>query len=160
MKLAQFVTLLLYSLVVAVFWGTWLGLSRSLADLSPATFLEVGRTMIGNLGGAMRILMPSTLLATTALVVVLARRHETFATTFGALALVLLVAAMAVTLLVNVPIDLQIRSWTTETLPPAWEATRDRWEFYHVTRTAVSLAGLACLFGSVLATRRPVSDAR
>jgi hypothetical protein len=153
-RVAQFVTLLLYSLVVAVFWGTWLGLSRSIADLSAATFLEVGRTMIANLGGPMRILMPSAVVATFALVVLLARRHERFAATFGTLALVLLVTAMAITLLVNVPIDRQIRGWTTETLPPAWEATRDRWEFYHLTRTLVSVTGLACLFGSVLATAR------
>jgi hypothetical protein len=154
MRAAQFVTLLLYSLVAAVFWGTWLGLSRSIADLSASTFLEVGRTMIGNLGGPMRVLMPSAVIATFALVVALARRHDLFAATFGTAALVLLLAAMGITLLVNVPIDQQIRGWTAETLPPAWQAIRDRWEFYHGTRTVVSIVGLACLFGSVLATRR------
>jgi uncharacterized membrane protein len=154
MKTAQFISLLLYSLVVAVFWGTWFSLSRSMAALSAATFLEVGRTMIANLGGPMRLLMPGAVLATLVLIVVAARRHEKVAATLGTLALLLLLAAMAITLLVNVPIDGQIHSWTTATLPPTWEATRDRWEFYHATRTFVSLAGLACLFGSVLATTR------
>jgi uncharacterized membrane protein len=154
MRLAQFITLLLYSLVASVFWGTWLGLSRSMADLSAATFLEVGRTMIANLGGPMRILMPSAVIATAALVLVLARRHETPAATLGALALVLLLAAAAITLRVNVPLDRQIHGWTADTLPPAWQDTRDRWEFYHGTRTVVSVIGLACLFASVLATTR------
>jgi uncharacterized membrane protein len=90
-------------------------------------------------------------------VLVLARRHDRLAFGFGAVALVLLVAAMLITLVVNVPIDRQIHGWTTDTLPPAWEATRDRWEFYHVTRMALSLAGLACLFGCVLATARSAS---
>ncbi len=154
MRTAQFAGLLLYSLVAAVFWGTWFSLSRSIAELSAATVLEVGRTMIGNLGGPMSLLMPGAVLATLVLVVVLARRHERAAARLAAAALALLVAALAITLLVNVPIDDQIRAWTTATLPPTWEATRDRWELYHATRTFLSLAGLTCLFGSVLATSR------
>ena len=48
-KAVQFVTLLLFSLVTGVFWGTWLSLSRSIAGITPGTFLEVGRLMIANL---------------------------------------------------------------------------------------------------------------
>jgi hypothetical protein len=59
---------------------------------------------------------------------------------------------MIVTLAVNVPIDRQIQSWTTATLPPDWNAIRDRWEYYHGLRTVVSLVGLACLFASTLST--------
>jgi hypothetical protein len=54
MKTVQFVTLLLFSLVAGVFWGTWFSLSRSMAAITPGTFLEVGRLMIGNLGGPHR----------------------------------------------------------------------------------------------------------
>jgi len=60
--------------------------------------------------------------------------------------------ALVTTLAVNVPIDHQIQSWTTATLPPDWKAIRDRWEFYHGLRTLVSLAALACLFASTLST--------
>ena len=59
---------------------------------------------------------------------------------------------------VNVPIDRQIHSWTPVTLPLGWEAIRDRWEFHHATRTFAALAGLACLFGSVLATSAALSE--
>ena len=39
------------------------------------------------------------------------------------------------------------------TLPAGWETLHDRWEWYHSLRTAASLAGLACAFGSVLLVR-------
>ena len=37
---------------------------------------------------------------------------------------ILMVAALSITLTVNVPIDDQIKSWTPETLPSDWAAIR------------------------------------
>ncbi|MGE5833631.1 MAG: anthrone oxygenase family protein, partial [Acidobacteriota bacterium] len=136
----QFVTLLLFALVTGVFWGTWFSLSRSMAAITPATFLEVGRLMIANLGGPMSVLMPAALLSALVLWVLLFRRRQTRANLFAAAALVLMAMALTITLVVNVPIDRQIQSWTTSALPPDWRAIRDRWEFYHGLRTLVSLA--------------------
>jgi uncharacterized membrane protein len=153
-KTVQFVTLLLFSLVAGVFWGTWFSLSRSMAEITPATFLEVGRLMIANLGKPMSVLMPAALLSALVLCVLLFRARQTRADLFASAALVLMLAALLITLLVNVPIDRQIQSWTTTALPPAWHVIRDRWEFYHGLRTLVSLAALACLFASTLSTAR------
>ena len=152
MKAVQFLALLLFSLVTGVFWGTWFSLSRSMAAITPGTFLEVGRLMIANLGGAMSVLMPAALLSAVVLCVLLVRRREIRANLFASTALVLMAIALAITLAVNVPIDRQIQSWTTATLPADWNAIRDRWEFYHGLRTLVSLAALACLFASTLST--------
>jgi uncharacterized membrane protein len=152
LKAVQFVTLLLFSLVTGVFWGTWFSLSRSMAAITPGTFLEVGRLMIANLAGPMRVLMPAAVLSAIVLCVVVFRRRHTRGTLFAGAALVSMIIAMIVTLAVNVPIDRQIQSWTTATLPPDWNAIRDRWESYHGLRTLVSLVGLACLFASTLAT--------
>jgi uncharacterized membrane protein len=151
-KAVQFVTLLLFSLVTGVFWGTWFSLSRSMAAITPATFLEVGRLMIANLGGPMSVLMPAAVLSAVALWVLLFRRRNTRAGLFAGAALALMVIAMMITLAVNVPIDRQIHSWTTATLPSDWNDIRDRWEFYHGLRTLVSLVALACLFASTLST--------
>jgi uncharacterized membrane protein len=60
--------------------------------------------------------------------------------------------ALVITLVVNVPIDRQIQSWTTAALAPDWQGIRDRWEFYHGLRTLVSLVALACLFAGALST--------
>ena len=149
-KAIQFVTLLLFSLVTGVFWGTWFSLSRSMAEITPATFLEVGRLMIGNLGGPMSVLMPAAVLFGIIATVLLFRRRHTRSAGFALASVILLLVAMAITLTVNVPIDRQIQSWTTVTLPGDWTAIRDRWEFYHGLRTLASVLAVASLFGSTL----------
>ena len=152
MKGVQFATLLLFFLVVGVFWGTWFSLSRSMAAITPGTFLEVGRLMIVNLGGPMSLLMPAALVSALVLSALLFRGQQIRATLFAGAALVLMVVALVITLVVNVPIDRQIQSWTTATLPIDWRAIRDRWEFYHGLRTVVSIGALVCLFASTLST--------
>lgn len=157
MKAVQFVTLVLFALVTGVFWGTWFSLSRSISAITPGTFLEVGRLMIANLGGPMAVLMPAAVLSAVVLCVLQFRRRYTRASLFAGGALVSMVIAMVITLVVNVPIDRQIHSWTTATLPTDWSAIRERWEFYHGLRTLVSLAALACLFASTLSTTEPAT---
>ena len=53
LRLTLFVHVFLFALVVGVFWGTWFSLSRSMNSITASTFLEVGHTMIANLGGPM-----------------------------------------------------------------------------------------------------------
>jgi hypothetical protein len=151
-KTVQFATLLLFALVTGVFWGTWFSLSRSMAAITPATFLEVGHLMIANLGGPMSVLMPAALLSALALCLLLFRTRQPWASRFAIAAWVLMALALVITLAVNVPIDRQIQSWTAAALPPDWRAIRDRWEFYHGLRTLVSLTALACLIASTLST--------
>jgi hypothetical protein len=57
-----------------------------------------------------------------------------------------------VTLTVEVPIDNQVKTWTTATLPADWEDIRSRWANFHTLRTFLSLAGLAAAVGAALAT--------
>ena len=41
-KIIQLVTMSLFTLVAGVLWGTWFSLSRSIASITPAVFLEIG----------------------------------------------------------------------------------------------------------------------
>ena len=148
-RLVYFVHLFLYALVGVVFWGTWFSLSRSIGAITPATFLEVGQTMIANLGGPMAVLMPATILSAIPVLVTLYRRHRG-GFYLMLVASALLVAALVITLTVNVPIDYAIDDWTVETLPPDWSAIRDRWQAYHTGRTFVSLAGFGCALAAIL----------
>jgi uncharacterized membrane protein len=154
LRSAQFINIFLLILVAGVFWGTWFSLARSITDIEPETFLTIGRIMIENLALPMSILMPITFLSTLPVLFWLYRQKSmlAFYLTLGGLAL--FVVATAITLIVNVPIDNQIKQWTVQTLPSDWEAIRDRWEFYHTLRTFVSLGSLALIVGAALLPRK------
>src|SRR5215212_9283192 len=130
----QFISILLLALVTGVFWGTWLGLSRSMASLTPETFLTVGHTMIANLGTIMAILMPAAILSVLPVLYLLyrGRSRALYLTLAG---FVLFIVALLITLIVEVPIDNQIGVWTVATLPANWQQLRDRWEFFHAIRS-------------------------
>jgi uncharacterized membrane protein len=150
----QFVANFLQVLVVGAFWGSWIGLSRSIDTLAPATFVEVGHVMMANYGPIMSVLMPAAVLATLVAGILVYRRNPAagYLTLAGCACVV---GATAITLLVNVPIDEMMAGWTVATLPADWMQIRDRWETYHAARTFVTLAGLAAtLAGSLLPTER------
>jgi hypothetical protein len=88
-RIVQFVNVLLVALVMGVFWGTWFSLSRSIASIRAETFLEVGHTMIANLGGPMSVLMPAALVSSVPLLIVLfrSRRIAAFNLALASLAL-------------------------------------------------------------------------
>ena len=155
MKILQLVSVMLFALVTGVFWGTWFSLSRSMDAITAATFLEIGRIMISNLGRPMSILLPASILSAVPIIYVLYRRRESSGFVLATLAVSLMLAAMTITLLVNVPLDHRFVEWTIATLPPDWRDSRDRWEFYHGIRTLLSVVALCCLVGSVLVSRDP-----
>jgi len=154
LKIAQFVSIMLFALVTGVFWGTWFGLSRSISSITPATFLETGQQFIRNLAGPMRVLMPATILSAAVVLWWLPRRMSLFrAFVLTASALLLMVLATVITVGVEVPIDNQIKVWTVATLPSNWQAIRERWEWFHGLRTLVSVASLALIVSGSLVGR-------
>jgi hypothetical protein len=68
----------------------------------------------------------------------------------SALGLVLFVVALLITLLFEVPLDMEFEKWTVTTLPADWQQLRERWEWSHVIRSWVALAGLALLLAGAL----------
>jgi hypothetical protein len=150
LRLASFVHLFLYALVVGVFWGTWFSLSRSMTAITAPTFLEVGHTMIANLGGPMAVLMPAALLSAVPVLIGIhpLHRRPSFSLMLAGSSLLLL--ALVITLSVNVPIDNAIRRWTIETLPTGWMNVRSRWEAYHVARTFAGMIGFGCALAAIV----------
>ncbi|HXQ70634.1 MAG TPA: DUF1772 domain-containing protein [Pyrinomonadaceae bacterium] len=152
----QFINIFLLSLVTGVFWGTWLGLSRSMTSLSKGTFLEVAHAMIGNLGAIMALLMPAAMLSTLPVLYLLSRRRpKAFHATLAGL--MLFVVALLITLLIEVPLDMQFQGWTLASLPANWQQLRDRWEFWHAVRSWVSMIGLALMLGGALLWRETIT---
>ena len=66
---------------------------------------------------------------------------------------VLLIAGIVVTLVVEVPINKQIASWTPSTIPANWKELRARWLTFHNVRSAAGALAFACaLLGAMLRT--------
>jgi hypothetical protein len=84
LKISQFISIFLLALVTGVFWGPWLGLSRSIATFQPEVFLAIGHRMIRNLAPVMPILMPAAMLSVDARVnLFLLRATNDFRSGFG-----------------------------------------------------------------------------
>jgi uncharacterized membrane protein len=149
LKVVQFVNILLLVLVVGVFWGSWLGLSRSMAAFRAQTFLDIGHAMIANLAPVMPVLMTTAILSTLPVLYLL---YTQGANTFYPMLVgfLLFVSALLITLVVEVPIDNQIKAWTVDSLPGNWQQIRDRWELFHVIRTFASVSGLAFIIGCAI----------
>ncbi len=150
-KLAHFLNIMLYALVAGVMWGTWLSLGRTMTGYDAATFLADGKHMIANLATIMPVLMIATGVLSIVVVILLFRRGATAAAWLALAGLLALVGVIVVTLAVEVPIDNQVKTWTTETLPADWKEIRARWASFHTLRTFLSLAGLAAAVGAALA---------
>jgi uncharacterized membrane protein len=99
--------------------------------------------MIRNFAPVMPILMPVSMLSIMPVLLFSWGRSITFGLTAAALAC--FIVALLVTLLIEVPIDNMIKTWTVATLPNDWQQLRDRWEAFHVVRTAASVTGLILL---------------
>ena len=151
---AQATTIVLFALVMGVFWGTWFSLSRTMDQLSSETFLAVGHEMIQNLGVPMAVLLPLALLSALVTLVLL-WPDRTAAFWWLAAGFVLMIAALVITLAVEVPIDNQIETWTAATLPADWRSIQSRWELFHTIRTFASIVAVVAATISAVVAPRP-----
>ncbi len=62
-----------------------------------------------------------------------------------------LLAAVAVTVIGNWPINGQIGTWNPAAPPPHWTQLRDQWWLYHRARAAFLMVGLGCAVAATLA---------
>jgi len=154
-RAAQATTIVLFALVMGVFWGTWFSLSRTMSQLSAETFVAVGHQMIRNLGLPMAILLPLALLSALVTLALLWPRGRTAAFWWLAAGFLLMVAALVITLAVEVPIDNRIQDWTAATLPGDWRSIQSRWELWHTIRTFASIAAVVAATISAAVGPRP-----
>ena len=148
LRLLDLLSITLAALVLGVFWGPWLGLTRSIRTLAPAVFLEVVHRLDKNLGGIMGVLFPVTLLSIVPVLVFTTTQPVSFVLTL--IGFLLFVVALVVTAAVEVPIVKQIRGWTISTMPSNWETLRDRWVSFHLLRVLPGIGGLVALMAGAL----------
>jgi hypothetical protein len=152
-KVATFAALFLLALVTGVFWGTWFTLTRSITTFSAAEFIHIGQTIIANVAWPMTFLMPVCIFMMISSAW-LSPEKNSAAFYFSFLACLLIIIALLITLMVEVPIDNQIRIWTATAAPSDWTTIRARWESFHAARTFVSLGSLASFIAAVLTSKK------
>lgn len=140
---------MLLVLVTGVFWGTWFALCRTMYSFPPKIFSEIGKRIIDNVAVGMSIMMPLSIIG---LLILLFTSWQTrmnhFYWVFATLAVFIVV--LIITVVIEVPIDNQIKTWTAAAIPPDWKAVRDRWEFFHTIRTFLSLLGMAFFIMAII----------
>jgi len=148
-KVLLLITGMLLVMVTGVFWGTWYSLSRTMSSFSSETFITIGKRIIDNVAVGMSVMMPLSIIGLLILLITAFKSKMThFYWLLGSL--ICFVLVLVITVLVEVPIDRQIKIWTGDTIPADWQVIRDRWEFYHTDRTFLSLAGIACYIMAVI----------
>lgn len=153
-RIIQFLTMILIILISGIFWGTWFTLSRSIGTFQTDAFLAIAQSIIKNVASPLKIIFPvSVFLMLISLI--LWNNKKSFSFFFASLALLLLIATLVITVVIEEPIDDQIKIWTIETMPSNWETLRDRWEYYHTIRTFTSLAGVFFYLLAIMKYRIP-----
>ena len=148
-KLVQLITGLLLVLITGVFWGTWFSLSRTMHHFPAEIFITIGKEIIKNLAAPMSIIMPAGIVGLLVLLID-SRKVRSLYFYYILTSLILFIVALIITVAIEVPIDNQIKTWTTTTVPSNWASIRDRWEVYHTIRTFVSLVGVAAFITAIL----------
>lgn len=148
-QIIQFSSLFLLLLVTGTFWGTWFTLTRSLEDFQIEEFIHIGKVIISNVAMPMRIMMPGCIVCMIALCWIYPEK-KSMGFYSSVTALVLIIITLAITLIVLVPMDNEIKEWTVSTAPSDWREFQMRWKSFHAIRTFTSLASFACMVVSVI----------
>ena len=124
-KFIYFLALFLLMLTTGVFWGTWFTLTRSIDNFSPEEFIHIGQVIILNVALPMRFILPLTLLFMLLSLWFYADKKST-GFYMGIISSGLIILVLLITLLILVPIDNSIKTWTAETIPPDFPNLRSR----------------------------------
>jgi uncharacterized membrane protein len=149
LKITQFIALFLLLLVTGIFWGNYFSLSRSFEVFSAIELIHLAKTLVQNLAMPMRIISPACILF-----MILSAWFYPQKTSkefyFNIAAILLIVAALVITVVIEVPINNQIIAWTATTIPADWETIRNDWQFFNIIRTFASLLGFAFFAAAIL----------
>ena len=138
-QIIPFIAIFLLVLVTGVFWGNWISLTRSIDVFSETELIRLAKILVQNLAMPMRVISPCCL-TFMALSTWFYTQHGSIGFYSSILAIALLVSALLITLLIEVPINNQIIEWTPSTVPSNWEAIRNRWQFFNIFRVVTALA--------------------
>jgi hypothetical protein len=145
----QILVLVLIALLAGCYFDGLLVLLPAQNQLSASSYIEVeqANTRLGTI--RYRALVFASVLSQGALLLFSHNTHSIlFWFTFISLLLVL--AGLCITVLLVVPINKQVHTWSRQAPPPQWQEIRHLWHTYHTWRTILVLAAMFVQFLAIL----------
>jgi uncharacterized membrane protein len=104
----------------------------------------------------MPVLNTIAIVSALLVLLLLLRNHHTLAFALVATGFVCSTVVIAISLLVNVPINADIiNNWSVDAPPADWAQSRNQWNWYHNVRTVFAIGAFIC---QLLAALRPHSQ--
>ena len=143
----RFITLLLAALSMGMAWAHALELGPKMT-LPEADYILVQGTYqeFGRLGA---VIEPAAILAAVMLTLLVRGRQPAFR--YSLAGAVLLGVAFVVWIAFVMPANTDLAAWDATGAPADWQRIRDQWEYAHLARFFLQLAGFCALLLSVLA---------
>ena len=135
---------LFFAGIFAGFLVTVLVLEATLRSYDASVYTQVRHVELVHLDDLATALLAPALLATAVLIAVTIRSRAA-GFWWTAAGLVLLVAVLVTTLVVNLPINADQLGWAVPAPPADWAQVRDRWQVAHAARTGAAVIAFACL---------------
>jgi hypothetical protein len=142
--------LVLFVVLVSIFLGTLLVITPVIRDFDAATYIRVQQAMTRHVTPIVTGVIGLAAAVTVAVAWEARSRRASWRWPLVALACLAGIALSSV--VINVPINANLQSWSPTRPPTNWGTLRDRWDAFHVLRTGLSVGGLACVL-FVLAQR-------
>ncbi|MGQ4348002.1 anthrone oxygenase family protein [Streptomyces sp. SAS_275] len=138
----QVVTIVVVGVMVGVEFAVPFFINPTLNAL-PDDSNQLGRAFGGRRGGAVMPFWYITSLVLVAICAIVGWHHPGSGLVITAGALLILSVIMSILLLV--PINNRVETWTPENRPADWKQQIDRWDRFHYVRVAVIIAAFALL---------------
>jgi len=143
-SIVRFLNIILASLLAGTSFGIWIGFNPM--NLSPSTYLEQQQNMLHSLN-AMMISLVFLAMLTTLVSAFIERRNKP-ALIALLIAATFFIGCILITRFGNHPIQSDMLTWNTTSMPDNWQTLRDRWWSFHILRTITELVAL-CLIAWV-----------
>ncbi|MGH3675716.1 MAG: anthrone oxygenase family protein [Mycobacterium sp.] len=139
----------LFSGLFAGFLTTVLVFEASLRDFGAAVYTQVRLIELEHLDDLATALLAPAILAAAALMLAMIRRRHS-GRWLALTAVLLLLASLAISVSISVPINTDQQSWSVLAPPGDWSNVRDRWQVAHAARTTTAVLAFVLLTSTVV----------
>ena len=134
----RILALVVTGIFAGILFGDWAGASRVRPTLPAGCFIQFQQGLHTHFVKLMPVLIITSILANALAAWLTRGSNKVSAACFGIGALAIL-AVLAMTRAVNVPINEALMTWSPENPPPDLWQTWARWEWIHTIRTVISV---------------------